>query len=93
MLYVHSVIGCQLTYFNIYGRWWKEFLAKSRMTFVRDRIVEVYFWVNGACYDPPYSHSRIILTKITSLVTILDDMFDTYGTTEECMKFAEAIDR
>lgn len=42
------------------------------MTFVRDRIVEVYFWMNGgACYDPPYSHSRIILTKITSLVTIL----------------------
>ncbi|CAL5010396.1 unnamed protein product [Urochloa decumbens] len=73
--------------------WWKEFLAKSKMTFVRDRIVEVYFWMNGTCYDPPYSHSRIILTKITSLVTILDDMFDTYGTTEECMKFAEAINR
>ncbi|OEL15075.1 Sesquithujene synthase A [Dichanthelium oligosanthes] len=73
--------------------WWKEFLAKSKMTFVRDRIVEVYFWMNGACYDPPYSHSRIILTKITSLVTIIDDMFDTYGTTEECMKFAEAINR
>ncbi|WVZ94924.1 hypothetical protein U9M48_040751 [Paspalum notatum var. saurae] len=73
--------------------WWKEFLAKSKMTFVRDRIVEVYFWMNGACYDPPYSHSRIILTKITSLVTILDDMFDTYGTTEECMKFAEATYR
>ncbi|KAG2577607.1 hypothetical protein PVAP13_6NG192300 [Panicum virgatum] len=73
--------------------WWKEFLVKSKMTFVRDRIVEVYFWMNGACYDPPYSHSRIILTKITSLVTILDDMFDTYGTTEECIKFAEAINR
>nr|QJA42380.1 terpene synthase TPS30 [Setaria viridis]TKW08761.1 hypothetical protein SEVIR_6G045800v2 [Setaria viridis] len=63
--------------------WWKKFLAKSKMTFVRDRIVEVYFWMNGTCYDPRYSHSRIILTKITSLVTILDDMFDTYGTTEE----------
>lgn len=63
------------------------------MSFVRDRIVEVYFWMNGACYDPPYSRSRIILTKITSLVTIIDDMFDTYGTTEDCTKFHEAIGR
>ncbi|NP_001105675.1 Sesquithujene synthase A [Zea mays] len=73
--------------------WWKDFLAKSKMAFVRDRIVEVYFWMNGACYDPPYSRSRIILTKITSLVTIIDDMFDTYGTTEDCTKFHEAIGR
>ena len=32
-----------LTYLNMHGRWWKEFLAKSKMTFVRDRIVETYF--------------------------------------------------
>jgi (S)-beta-macrocarpene synthase len=63
------------------------------MTFVRDRIVEMYFWMNGACYDPPYSHSRIILTKITGVISIIDDMFDTYGTTEECTKFAEALGR
>ena len=82
-----------LTYLNMHGRWWKEFLAKSKMTFVRDRIVETYFWMNGACYHPPYSRSRIIQTKITSFITIIDDMFDTYGTTEECMKFVEAIGR
>jgi len=82
-----------LTYVNMHGRWWKEFLAKSKMTFVRDRIVETYFWMNGACYHPPYSRSRIIQTKITSFITIIDDMFDTYGTTEECTKFVEAIGR
>ena len=49
--------------------------------------------MNGACYHPPYSRSRIIQTKITSFITIIDDMFDTYGTTEECMKFVEAIGR
>ena len=63
------------------------------MTFVRDRIVEMYFWMNGACYDPLYSRSRIILTKVTGLIAIIDDMFDTYGTTEECMKFTEALVR
>nr|AAS88571.1 terpene synthase 4 [Zea mays] len=73
--------------------WWNEMIAKSKLTFVRDRIVEEYFWMNGACYDPPYSLSRIILTKITGLITIIDDMFDTHGTTEDCMKFAEAFGR
>ncbi|KXG24532.1 sesquithujene synthase A [Sorghum bicolor] len=73
--------------------WWKEFQAKSEMTFVRDRIVEMYFWMNGACYDPLYSRSRIILTKVTGLIAIIDDMFDTYGTTEECLEFTEALGR
>jgi hypothetical protein len=49
--------------------------------------------MNGACYRPQYSHSRIILTKITAFMSILDDIFDTYGTTEESMKLQEAINR
>ncbi|CAM0912970.1 unnamed protein product [Alopecurus aequalis] len=73
--------------------WWKELYSRSNLSFVRDRIVEVYFWMNGACYKPQYSHSRIILTKITAFITILDDIFDTYGSTEESMKLQEAITR
>ncbi|CAM0912976.1 unnamed protein product [Alopecurus aequalis] len=73
--------------------WWKELYSRSNLSFVRDRIVEVYFWMNGACYKPQYSHSRIILTKITAFITILDDIFDTYGSTEESLKLQEAINR
>ena len=73
--------------------WWKELHDESKLGFSRDRIVEMYFWMNGACYEPQYSHSRLILTKMTAFMTILDDIFDTYGTTEESMQLAEAIDR
>ncbi|KAM0837933.1 hypothetical protein ACQ4PT_061319 [Festuca glaucescens] len=73
--------------------WWEELHHESKLGFSRDRIVEMYFWMNGACYEPQYSHSRIILTKMTAVMTILDDIFDTYGTTEESMQLAEAINR
>ncbi|KAL5220784.1 hypothetical protein ABZP36_025497 [Zizania latifolia] len=73
--------------------WWKELQAKSNLSFSRDRIVEMYFWMNGALFEPQYSHSRIILTKMTALMTIIDDIFDTYGTTEESMQLAKAINR
>ncbi|RCV29876.1 hypothetical protein SETIT_6G048400v2 [Setaria italica] len=73
--------------------WWKDIHAKSKLSFVRDRIVELYFWMNNACYYPTCSLSRIVLTKTTAIVTILDDIFDTYGTNEECMQIAEAIYR
>ncbi|CAL5008193.1 unnamed protein product [Urochloa decumbens] len=73
--------------------WWKDIHTKSKLSFVRDRIVELYFWMNNACYYPTCSLSRIVLTKTTAIITILDDIFDTYGTTEECMQIAEAIYR
>ncbi|KAL6658956.1 hypothetical protein ACP70R_002996 [Stipagrostis hirtigluma subsp. patula] len=73
--------------------WWKELHAKSKLGFVRDRIVETYFWMSGASYEPTFSRCRILVTKITFILTIIDDIFDTFGTTEECMQLAEAIDR
>uniref|UniRef100_M8B228 (+)-delta-cadinene synthase isozyme XC14 n=1 Tax=Aegilops tauschii TaxID=37682 RepID=M8B228_AEGTA len=73
--------------------WWKELHEESKLGFSRDRIVEMYFWMNGACYEPQYYNSRIILTKMTAFMTVLDDIFDTYGTTEESMQLAKAINR
>uniref|UniRef100_A0A0E0EIF4 Uncharacterized protein n=1 Tax=Oryza meridionalis TaxID=40149 RepID=A0A0E0EIF4_9ORYZ len=72
-------------------RWWKELNVESNLSFIRDRIVEMHFWMTGACSEPHYSLLRIILTKMTAFITILDDIFDTYGTTEESMMLAKAI--
>ncbi|CAM0876869.1 unnamed protein product [Alopecurus aequalis] len=73
--------------------WWKELYGRSNLSFVRHRVVETYFWMNGACYKPQYSHSRIILAKITYFITILDDIFDTYGSTTESIQLQQAINR
>jgi hypothetical protein len=51
----------------------------------------MYFWMNGACHEPKYSHSRIVLAKMMGFITIIDDFIDTHATTEESMKLGEAI--
>lgn len=73
--------------------WWKQLNVETNLSFIRDRIVECHFWMTGACCEPQYSLSRVIATKMTALITVLDDMMDTYSTTEEAMLLAEAIYR
>ena len=52
----------------------------------------MHFWMAGACSELKYSLSRVILTKMTAFITILDDIIDTYSTTEEGKLLAKAID-
>ncbi|RLN05052.1 hypothetical protein C2845_PM13G04240 [Panicum miliaceum] len=73
--------------------WWKQLNVETNLSFIRDRIVEMHFWMAGACSEPKYSLSRVILTKMTAFITILDDIIDTYSTTEEGMLLAKAIYR
>nr|QWV53993.1 kaurene synthase-like 2 [Chamaecyparis formosensis] len=75
---------------KLLSSWWK----KSRMIevdFARQRIVETYFSVGT--FEPEYSMCRINFTKIGSLVLVMDDIYDTYGTVEELITFREAIKR
>jgi len=53
----------------------------------------MHFWMAGACSEPKYSLSRVILTKKTAFITILDDIIDTHSTTEEGKLLVKAIDR
>ncbi|WVZ94923.1 hypothetical protein U9M48_040750 [Paspalum notatum var. saurae] len=73
--------------------WWKQLNVETNLSFIRDRIVEMHFWMTGACSEPKYSLSRVILTKLTSYITILDDIIDTYSTTEEGVLLVNAICR
>ncbi|GJM91645.1 hypothetical protein PR202_ga08043 [Eleusine coracana subsp. coracana] len=73
--------------------WWKELKVESHLSFVRDRIVEIYFWMCGAWSEPQFSHSRLIATKVTALESILDDCLDSYATSAEGMAIIDAIAR
>ncbi|KAJ9560673.1 hypothetical protein OSB04_005833 [Centaurea solstitialis] len=75
------------------SKWWKGFDIPNNLPYVRDRLVELYFWAQGVYYEPKYSQSRIFLTKILGMATILDDTYDNYGTYEELEIFTEAIQR
>ncbi|KAJ6760804.1 TERPENE SYNTHASE 2-RELATED [Salix purpurea] len=74
-------------------RWWKGLDFARRLPFARDRVVECYFWIVGVYFEPQYSLARKILTKVIAMTSIIDDIYDVYGTLEELELFTEAIDR
>ncbi|MFS7904885.1 putative germacrene-A synthase [Helianthus anomalus] len=74
-------------------KWWNNLEPKENLHYVRDRLVELYFWLVGVYFKPQYSGSRIFLTKVIKIAAILDDTYDNYGTYEELEIFTMAIER
>ncbi|XP_072951115.1 trans-ocimene synthase, chloroplastic-like [Typha angustifolia] len=52
--------------------WWWEELGK-KLKYSRDRLLENYLWTVGIAWEPQFSKCRIILTKITSILSVVDD--------------------
>ncbi|KAF5478807.1 hypothetical protein F2P56_005337 [Juglans regia] len=75
------------------ARWWKDLDFATKLPFARDRVVEGFFWTVAVYFEPQYSLARKILTKVIALTSIIDDIFDVYGTLEEIEIFTEAIER
>ncbi|KAI3445261.1 hypothetical protein Pfo_001926 [Paulownia fortunei] len=75
------------------SRWWKQTCLAEKLPFSRDRLVECYFLTIGELFQPQYGYSRIMGTKVNALVTIIDDIFDVYGTLEELQLVNNAIQR
>ncbi|KAK9921372.1 hypothetical protein M0R45_029883 [Rubus argutus] len=74
-------------------RWYKELDFERKLPFVRNRIVEEFFWIMGVYFEPQYMYGRNILTKVMVLVTVMDDFYDAFGTFEELAILTEAIER
>ena len=72
--------------------WWKE-LGLSELEFARDQPLKWYIWSMACLTDPSLSEQRVDLTKPISLIYIIDDIFDVYGTLDELTLFTQAIDR
>ncbi|XP_014513051.1 isoprene synthase, chloroplastic-like [Vigna radiata var. radiata] len=73
--------------------WWREMGLTKKLDFVRDRLMEVYFWALGMAPHPHQSECRKAVTKMFGLVTIIDDVYDVYGTLEELQLFTDAVER
>ncbi|XP_066350827.1 (E)-beta-caryophyllene synthase-like [Miscanthus floridulus] len=74
--------------------WWKEFQTQANTSiYARDRMVEMHFWMMGVFFEPQYSYSRKMLTKLFMIVSILDDLYDNHCTTEEGNVFTAALQR
>ena len=66
---------------------------ERKLPFARNRIVEGYFWILGVYFEPQYSLGRRLMTKVISLTSAIDDIYDVYGTLDELQLFTEAIER
>ncbi|KAF7012876.1 unnamed protein product [Triticum aestivum] len=73
--------------------WWNGFDIQTHLTWARDRMVEIHFWMMGVLFEPHYSYPRVVLTKLFTLVSVFDDFYDNYSTTEESNMFTTAINR
>ncbi|CAN0890283.1 (-)-germacrene D synthase [Linum grandiflorum] len=71
-------------------KWWIDLDFAAKLDFARDRLIEIYFWAVGAMWEPKFSLSRYYVTKIMTLASVTDDIYDVYGTINELEMFTAA---
>ena len=64
-----------------------------KLPFARDRVVECYFWPLGVFFEPQFAWGRRMLTKAIALLSVIDDIYDAYGTLTELELFTRVIQR
>ncbi|KAG6515948.1 hypothetical protein ZIOFF_026394 [Zingiber officinale] len=75
------------------SRWWTELGLAEKLPFSRDRLAESYLWTVGWAFEPQYWSFREAQTKGICFVTMIDDVYDVYGTLDELQLFTHLIDR
>ncbi|KAE8651963.1 terpene synthase 10 [Cucumis sativus] len=73
--------------------WWRNTELGQKLSFARDQLMENFFWTLGIGFEPESTYFRRMGTKIVSLITMIDDVYDVYGTLDELKLFTDAIER
>uniref|UniRef100_F6I6K2 Terpene synthase metal-binding domain-containing protein n=1 Tax=Vitis vinifera TaxID=29760 RepID=F6I6K2_VITVI len=73
--------------------WWRSTRLGEKLNFARDRLMESFLWTVGVIFEPQYEYCRRMSTKVNTLVTIIDDVYEVYGTLDELELFTDAVDR
>ncbi|KAJ9549176.1 hypothetical protein OSB04_021719 [Centaurea solstitialis] len=71
----------------------QSILKRDLQNVSKDRIIECFFWTVGMVFEPQYHYCRVGLTKVTALITTLDDIYDVYGSVDELEIFTNAVKR
>ncbi|KAK6123213.1 hypothetical protein DH2020_043037 [Rehmannia glutinosa] len=75
------------------SRWWDKFDLKSKLPYIRDRLIECYLIGASFHFEPHYSHARITMAKLCIILTLMDDTYDNYATIEEGQLFTDILER
>ncbi|KAI4331824.1 hypothetical protein L6164_016780 [Bauhinia variegata] len=73
--------------------WWTTVALEEKLSFARDRLVENFLWTVGLAFQSQFGHFRRVMTKVNALITLIDDIYDVYGTLEELELFTNVVDR
>ncbi|XP_060963578.1 terpene synthase 10-like isoform X1 [Cannabis sativa] len=74
-------------------RWWKNTGLGEKLKFARDRMMVNFLWTIGVSFEPHYKSLRRMATKVNALITIIDDIYDVYGTLDELELFTNVVER
>ncbi|XP_048550820.1 S-(+)-linalool synthase, chloroplastic-like [Triticum urartu] len=72
-------------------RWWMDLGLAKEIPGARDQVLKWYMWPMAVLEGLSFSRYRIEITKIISMVYIVDDIFDLVATQNELSLFNEAI--
>ncbi|XP_027338614.1 (3S,6E)-nerolidol synthase 1-like [Abrus precatorius] len=75
------------------NKWWKDLGMAKEVEFARYQPLKWYMWPMTCFTNPRFSDQRIELTKPISLIYIIDDIFDVYGTLDQLTQFTDAVNR
>ncbi|XP_062079567.1 myrcene synthase, chloroplastic-like [Humulus lupulus] len=75
------------------SRWWKHTKLGEKLNFARDRLMECFLWKLGVTFEAEFSYYRRISARLYVLITVIDDIYDVYGTLEELELFSNAVER
>ncbi|PON50133.1 Squalene/phytoene synthase [Trema orientale] len=75
------------------SKWWEDLGLAKELKFARNQPIKWYLWTVASLADPSLSEERIELTKPISLVYIIDDIFDIYGTLDELTLFTNVVNK
>ncbi|KAM7505544.1 hypothetical protein LguiB_004448 [Lonicera macranthoides] len=75
------------------SRWWKSTRLGEKLNFARDRLVNHFLWTVGFNFEPRFQYCRRMVTKVNSLITTIDDIYDVYGTLDELELFTSVVEK
>ncbi|KAK9227254.1 hypothetical protein WN943_012303 [Citrus x changshan-huyou] len=58
------------------------------------RLVASFLWGMGIAFEPQFAYCRRVLTITVALITVIDDIYDVFGTLDELEQFIDdAVER
>ena len=55
--------------------------------------MENFLWTVGVSFEPEFDYARKFSTKVNAFITVIDDIYDVYGTLDELEVFTNAVER